>query len=143
VRVRALAQSLGLAVRVSLVGELDAAQVAECYQSADLFVLATLQETYGMAVAEALAYGLPVVSTRTGAIPDLVGQDAGVLVSPGDTEALADALERVLGDGDVRARLAEGARQARERLPSWEDAVNRMSSALASLAGPLRGTRPT
>lgn len=133
-RVRALAQSLGLAVRVSLVGELDAAKVAECYQSADLFVLATLQETYGMAVAEALAYGLPVISTRTGAIPELVGQGAGVLVSPGNTEELAHALEYVLEDADVRARLAEGARQARERLPSWDDAVNKMSSALASLA---------
>ena len=111
-----------------------------CYDSADLFVLSTLKETYGMAVAEALARGLPVVSTATGAIPVLVGHEAGVLVPAGNTEAFEDALTRVLGDPDLRTRLADGARRARERLPSWADAVRQMSEALA---GPLRATRPT
>ena len=56
------------------------------YDRTDVFVLATLRETYGMAVAEALAHGLPVVSTSTGAIPALVGTDAGLLVAPGDVQ---------------------------------------------------------
>ena len=102
---------------MSLVGELDASALEDFYDRSDLFVLATLRETYGMAVAEALAHGLPVVSTRTGAIPDLVGSDAGLLVPPGDVQALTDALSRVIGDADLRARLAAGARDVRPTLP--------------------------
>ena len=132
-RVRATIGRLGLEEQVSLVGDLDAVRLSECYDSADVFVLATLQETYGMAVAEALAHGLPVVSTTTGAIPDLVGDDAGLLAPPGNTEALAEALARVLGDAGLRARLAEGARRVRGRLPSWEQAFAKMDAALGRL----------
>jgi len=86
-----------------------------------------------MAVAEALAHGLPVVSTTTGAIPDLVGEEAGLLVPPGDMGALAEALARVLGDAGLRRRLAEGARRVRDRLPNWGQAVDNMTAALARL----------
>jgi glycosyltransferase involved in cell wall biosynthesis len=86
-----------------------------------------------MAVAEALARGLPVVSTTTGAIADLVGDDAGLLVPPGDAEALAGALGRVVGDNGLRAGLARGARRARGRLRSWEQAVDEMAAALDRL----------
>lgn len=133
-RVRAAARRLGLEDRVALVGELDAEKLAECYDGADLFVLATLQETYGMAVAEALAHGLPVVSTTTGAIPDLVGRDAGLLVPPGSIEALTDALSRVMGDAALRERLADGARRVRDWLPSWELALGGMAAALERVA---------
>ena len=100
------------------------------YDGADLFVLATLRETYGMAVAEALARGLPVVGTTTGAIAGLVGGDAGLVVAPGDVAALSGALSRVLGDPRVYARLAAGARRARGRLPTWDDAFGKMIAAL-------------
>jgi glycosyltransferase involved in cell wall biosynthesis len=136
-RVRAALGASGLADRVSLVGELDDRELADCYDRADLFVLATLHETYGMAVAEALARGLPVVSTITGAIPDLVdpeGDGAGLLATPGDVNALADALSRVLGDAHLRARLAQGARRVRDRLPTWEETASRMSAALERIA---------
>jgi glycosyltransferase involved in cell wall biosynthesis len=120
--------------RVVLTGELDESLLNDWYDRSDLFVLATLQETYGMAVAEAIARGLPVVSTRTGAIPDLVGSDAGVLVAPGDENALAGALREVVADGRLRARLAQGARSRRERLVPWEGAARNMSAALMSLS---------
>jgi glycosyltransferase involved in cell wall biosynthesis len=142
-RVRDALQSLGLSERVALVGELDETALSEHYDRADVFVLATIQETYGMAVAEALARGLPIVSTATGAIPTLVGEDAGIVVPAGDVEALGDALTRVIGDTTLRDRLRDSARRARTRLRTWEDAVGEMSSALEALAGPLRGTRPT
>jgi glycosyltransferase involved in cell wall biosynthesis len=86
-----------------------------------------------MAVAEALARGLPVVGTTTGAIADLVGDGAGLLVPPGNTGALTEAVARVLGDAPLRARLADGARRVRDHLPSWEHAVGKMDAALASL----------
>ncbi len=132
-RVRAAITRLGLDERVTLAGDLDHTALAACYDRADLFVLATRQETYGMAVAEALAHGLPVMATRTGAIPELVGSDAGLLVEVGDTAALTDALTRVLDDPALRTRLAEGARRVRDCLPTWDEAAGRMAAAFASI----------
>jgi glycosyltransferase involved in cell wall biosynthesis len=131
--VRALVSAHGLADRVSLVGAQHGAAIEACWDRADLFVLATYSETYGMAVAEALAHGLPVVSTTTGAIPELVGNDAGVLVPPGDADALAKALSRALDPGE-RERLAAGARRVRDRLPTWDDAFNKMAAVLERVA---------
>ncbi|HEV8346467.1 MAG TPA: glycosyltransferase family 4 protein [Vicinamibacterales bacterium] len=132
-RLRAMICGEGLQDHVTLTGELDDASLAAAYDDADLFVLATRHETYGMAVAEALAHGLPVVSTTTGAIPDLVGDHAGLLVPPGDEAALAAALARVMSDSHLRDRFAEGARRTRDRLPTWDDAAERMAAALEPL----------
>jgi glycosyltransferase involved in cell wall biosynthesis len=121
---------LALADRVELAGELAPSALAALYDRADAFVLASFHEGYGMALAEALARGLPVVSTAAGAIPDTVRADAGLLVPPGDVAALAAALRRLLDDADLRARLAAGARAARERLPTWTAATARFASAL-------------
>lgn len=128
--IRLLIAQLGLEERVTLAGELDPGEMEAAYDRSDAFVLATRRETYGMAVAEALAHGLPVVSTRTGAISDLVGDDAGMLVRPGDVEALGDALARLIGDADLRASLRQGALGARERLPSWEVTASIISATL-------------
>jgi len=129
-RLRSILDSTGLADRVVLAGELDASAVAELYDHADLFVLPTLTETHPLAVAEALARGLPIVSTTTGAIPDLVGADAGLLVAPGDREALGEALATVLRDPELRKRLAAGARVVRQRLPTWQAAAANMATVL-------------
>jgi glycosyltransferase involved in cell wall biosynthesis len=88
-----------------------------------------------MAVAEALARGLPVVSSATGAIGDLVGRDAGRLVPPGDPAALADALRSVIDDSALRARLSAGARRVRATLPSWDDAAGLMARTIEGIDG--------
>lgn len=132
-RLREFAATLDIADRVSFLGDLDRQELADCYVAADVFVLATRQETYGMAVAEALAHGLPVVATTTGAIPDLVGDEAGILVSVDDKAALIGALSRILKDAALRARLADGACRVRSRLPTWDAACERMSHALSAL----------
>ena len=129
-RLRAQLHADGLADRVDLIGDLDVAGLAVHYDRADLFVLATLYEGYGMAVAEALARGLPVISTATGAIPELVTDEAGIVVPPGDLAAFTAALARVVGDPALRQRLAEGARRVRDRLPTWDDAVDAMERVL-------------
>jgi glycosyltransferase involved in cell wall biosynthesis len=128
-RICAQLRADGLEDRVSLVGELDAAALALEYDRADVFVLATLHEGYGMAVAEALARGLPVVSTATGAIEETVC-GAGLIVPPGNLEALTGALSRILDDSRVRGTLAERARLVRDRLPTWDDATTGMARAL-------------
>jgi glycosyltransferase involved in cell wall biosynthesis len=128
--VLALIRDTELESRVVLAGSVDAAEVAALYDTADLLVMPTLYEGYGMVVAEALARGVPVVSTTTGAIPDLVGDDAGLLVPPGDETSLAAALQSVLDDPQVRARLQAGARRARERLPTWVGSAATLADAL-------------
>jgi len=132
-RIRALIHERQLDDHVTLAGELSTEELEHRYARTDVFVLATLRETYGMAVAEALAHGVPVVSTATGAIPALVGTEAGLVVAPGDVRGLSHALSRVIGDADLRARLAEGARRVRETLPRWDQAVARFAAALESI----------
>jgi glycosyltransferase involved in cell wall biosynthesis len=118
--------------RVRFAGELSDAQLADAYDRADVFVLATLRETFGMAVAEAIAHGLPVVSTNTGSIADTVG-DAGLLVQPADEAALASALERVIADNALRAQLASAARRQRTTLRTWDQAVDEIARVLEAV----------
>lgn len=121
---------LGLDDRIRWAGEADEATLSTAYDAADVFVLPTLHEGYGMVVAEAVACGLPVVSTRVGGIPDLVGDDSGILVEPGDSTALAAALRIVVGDAAARVRLTAGARARRETLTRWPDAIHRWDGVL-------------
>ncbi|HEX5421333.1 MAG TPA: glycosyltransferase family 4 protein [Gammaproteobacteria bacterium] len=130
---QALIRRLGLDARIVLHGELDAAALADRYRQADLFVLPSYLEGYGMALADALAYGLPIVSTTAGAIPETPPADAAILVAPGDQAALTAALARVLDEPDLRARLESAALVARSRLPSWTAAGRRFAAAAMEL----------
>ena len=97
-----------LSDRVGVLGEVSSEHLAELYASADLFALASRFEGYGMAYAEAIAYGLPVIGTTAGAIPDTVPGSAGLLVVPDDTGALA--------------------------LPAWQDSAKILSAVLEAVA---------
>jgi glycosyltransferase involved in cell wall biosynthesis len=121
--VRAAVAASGLEDRVTLAGEWPPDTLGRAYAEADLFVLPSYHEGYGMAYAEALAFGVPIVATRAGAIPDTVPETAGLLVPSADVEALAEALARILDDADLRGRLAAGARAAGAVLPDWDQAV--------------------
>lgn len=123
----------GLGERVRLHGEIPTCSLQAMYEQADAVVLPSFFEGYGMALAEALARGLPVVSTMAGAIPNTVPRDAGILVPPGDALALRSALARLLDEPAQRARLAAGARAARAVLPTWPQAVLRFAAALDAL----------
>ena len=125
-------ERLGLARRIALRGAVDPGQLALLYAASDLFVLPSRFEGYGMAFAEAIAHGLPVIGTTAGAIPETVPVDAGVLVAPDDVEALAIVLRRLIESPGERARLAAGARAA--KLPSWRDQASAFARVLESLA---------
>lgn len=125
----------GLAARVTLAGEQDDAGLAGFYERADLFVLASHHEGYGMVLTEALARGLPIVSTTAGAIPETVPAAAGRLVPPGEPGALAGALRSVLTDRERYQRLVDGAAAARETLPSWDDASRQFGGILEQVIG--------
>ena len=123
----------GLTERVQLAGAVGDDRLGKAYAEADLFVLPSLFEGYGMAFAEALAHGLPVLGCRAGAVPDTVPADAGVLVAPGSVPALREALARLLTDAERRAGLAAGARRARAALPDWGDSARRLAATLTKV----------
>lgn len=132
-RVRQLVHDAGLSERVVFVGECDQEALERLYDESSVFVLPSRHEGYGMALAEALAHGLPIVSTKAGAIPETVPEDAGLLVSPDDESALAEALGVMLADGTAE-RCAAAARRGAVSLPGWDQAVQRFAQALAELA---------
>ncbi|MSP66508.1 MAG: glycosyltransferase family 1 protein [Alphaproteobacteria bacterium] len=133
-RLRSLITATGLDERVALLGPVDAGRLVALYDRADLFVLASRYEGYGMVYAEALAHGLPVVGTTAGAVPEVVPAGAGVLVPPGDAGALAQVLQDLIGSRRRRAALAAGARLAAVALPRWEATVDRVAGALEAAA---------
>jgi glycosyltransferase involved in cell wall biosynthesis len=123
-----------LGSRVTVLGAVPPERLAELYANADLFVLASRFEGYGMAYAAAIAHGLPVIGTTAGAIPDTVPAGAGVLVAPDDTGALALALRAAIENPDERRRLATSARQAAGLLPTWQDSAKIFSRAVEAVA---------
>ena len=132
-RVRALIAEAGLEHRVRLVGELSGEALGLAYDSASIFVLPSWYEGYGMALTEAVARGLPIVSTTGGAIPHTVPPGAAMLVAPGDVEALSEALRQWLDEPDDRHRAAVAARDAAVGLPSWGDQVEAFAAAVREL----------
>jgi glycosyltransferase involved in cell wall biosynthesis len=130
---RRLARDLGLDGRVTFTGALEDRQLELEYRQADLFVLPTRFEGYGMVAAEALAHGLPIVATRTGAMPELIPPQAGALVAPEEPEALRVALEGLMADVASRRRLAVGARTAGLRLPTWCESAGAFAAACRGL----------
>ena len=127
-------QRCGLEDRVCVLGAVSDERIAELYAAADLFVLASRFEGYGMVYSEAIMRGLPVVATTAGAISETVPIGAGVLVAPEDAVGLALALRRLIECRDERQRLAAGARAAAERLPTWQDSAKLFSRALEAVA---------
>jgi glycosyltransferase involved in cell wall biosynthesis len=120
--------------RITTPGAVSPERLAALYAEADLFVLASHFEGYGMAYAEAIAHGLPVIGSNAGAIPDTVPRDAGLLVAPGDVPAFAQALRRIVGDADERRSLACAASAAATQLPRWQQSADIFSRALETLA---------
>ena len=126
----AAARRYGLEERILWAGERDAAGLAAAYHRAELFVLPSRYEGYGMVVTEALSRGLPVLTTTGGALVDTLPAQAGLAVPPGDAAALGDALAAWLDDADLRRRLRRGAREARHDLSDWQQAGDRFLAAL-------------
>lgn len=132
--VRAAVARAGLGERVTLLGEVEPDVLADAYAGADVLVSASFHEGYGMALGEALARGIPVVSTTGGAAGETVPEEAGLLVPPGDAEALTPALRRVIGEPDRRAGLRAGAKAARQHLPTWRQQAALFAAELGKAA---------
>jgi glycosyltransferase involved in cell wall biosynthesis len=106
---------------ITVSGPVDDAALAVAYATADLFVLPSRYEGYGVVYAEALAHGVPVVACNVGPVPEVVGEEAALLVPPDDVEALCGALDLLLNDAGLRDRMSAAARRRASELPLWED----------------------
>jgi glycosyltransferase involved in cell wall biosynthesis len=113
----ALAEQLQIARRVHFVDQVTEA----LWAGADLFALTSYFEGYGVAIAEALRRGLAVAVTSVGAVPTLVGPEAGVVCAPGDTEQLSKAIRRLVFDQSLLRDMADVAWQSGQTLPSWNE----------------------
>jgi glycosyltransferase involved in cell wall biosynthesis len=126
----------GLQARITLRGECDLDALRAAYTAADLFVLPSHYEGYGMVIDEAIGAGLPVLATTGGALAATLPAPAGLGVPPGDAGALAEALRLLLADRPRRLALRDGARRAREGLRSWAQAGSAFAAALRSGIAP-------
>lgn len=130
-------EHLGLTARIDFVGEVDDSELAALLESADVFVLPSWYEGYGMALTEALQHGLPVISTTGGAIADTVPAAAGRLVTPGDGKALSAALAEVLDSPGTRQAMAAAAHRHAAALPDWSQQAAQFAGALTEIATDL------
>ncbi|MER6403493.1 glycosyltransferase family 4 protein [Streptomyces viridosporus] len=137
-RLRSLIRAHGLEDRLELAGPRSGAELDASYAAADLMVLTSYAETYGMAVTEALARGIPVLATDVGGLPEAVGRAPdggvpGILVPPEDPAAIAAELRGWFGEADVRRRLKAAARSRRAALGGWASTAQNLAAVLRRL----------
>jgi glycosyltransferase involved in cell wall biosynthesis len=123
----------GLSNRIDFIGVCERLALNALYEESTLFVLASHYEGYGMALTEALARGLPVVSTTGGAIPFTVPASTSVLVAPSDHDAFADALRLLLTNESERDRLSLNAVRYADELPDWSQSARSFARAIEEL----------
>lgn len=128
--IRQLIQQNGLINRVTLMGNLDTRALWDEYRNADVFVLASHYEGYGMAYAEAMLWGLPVIGTTGGAIPGTVGRDCGILIRPGDVQALTESIGRMIEQPDLRESMSRAAQAHAMGIPDWNGSARRFADIL-------------
>jgi glycosyltransferase involved in cell wall biosynthesis len=122
-----LVSEYGLQDSVTFTGRISHEELVKQYGASQVAVVPSLYEGFGFPAGEAMACGLPVISSSAGALPEVVGRDgeAGVLVPPANPEALAAALKRVMADEEMRRRMGAAARKRVETLFTWEQAGKR------------------
>ncbi len=143
-RMRRRARNSRLGDRVRFSGPLTGAELDRAYAAADLLVLASHTETYGMVVTEALARGLPVLATEVGGVTEALGRGEdgtrpGLLVPPGDPAALGTALRAWLEDAGLRDRLRRAARERRTTLRPWAATASLVADILAEVVVSAEG----
>ena len=138
-RLRRSVADSGLADRICFAGPRTGEDLQRQYRRADVLVLPSRLESYGMVVTEALAVGLPVIAAAVGGVPEALGRTTvgvpGLLVPPDDADALGEALGTWLRDADLRARLRRAAQERRRTLADWAATARRVAAALVAAVG--------
>jgi glycosyltransferase involved in cell wall biosynthesis len=133
-RLRRLAREAGIGDAIRFHGRVSDEALRSFYERADLFVMPSLYEGYGMVYAEAMRAGLPVVATGGGPLPEITrdGENA-ILVPPADSGRLAEAIGRLASDGDLRSRFARRSLELARDLPTWSATCGQILETLRSL----------
>lgn len=129
----AIDASRGLKDRITLTGAVVPATLDRLYASADIFVLPSLFEGYGMVLAEAMSRGLPIICTTGGAAAETVPDAAALKVAPGDVTALGAALVRLMSDRKLRKRLEGASWESGRKLPTWTETARRIFAAIMEM----------
>ncbi len=127
-----LTQQLGLAEHVHFIGGVPDEVVPALYAGSELYILPSLHEGFGIPLLEAMACGVPVITTRGGALPEIAGDAALLLDDPYDAAGMADAIERVLTDAGLRAELIHRG-DDRVAAFSWERSAQQMLAVYESV----------
>ncbi|ASP35821.1 glycosyltransferase family 4 protein [Labrenzia sp. VG12] len=127
------ATDLGLADRITFHGAVPGDDLEAFYRAANVFVLASRYEGYGMAYTEALSHGLPVIGSGGGAVRDTLPDGASIYCGTEDVAALGEALERLIFDASERGRLEQAARIAARDLPDWSDMAGLFARTLSEI----------
>ncbi|MBA2691528.1 MAG: glycosyltransferase family 4 protein [Rubrobacter sp.] len=127
-------EAIGEDPSIIVSGKLDDGSLAVAYANSDFFVLPSRFEGYGIVYAEALSFGLPIVACDVGPVPELVGGEAGVFVSPRDEAGLSREIGNLLSDGGLRDRMSEAAIRRAGELPRWEDTARGFAEVLREAA---------
>jgi len=122
----AIVERCGLNGSVEFTGRITTEELAKRYCTAEVAVVPSLYEGFGFPAAEAMSCGIPVVSTTAGALTEVVDEESGILVPPGDHMAIAEAVKRLMSDDALRQRMGVAGRARVERLFSWEDATKKI-----------------
>ena len=130
---RAQIARLHLNERIEWVGECPSDQLEPLYHKADLFIMASHYEGFGMALTEAMAHGLPIISTTGGAAAETIPDEAALKIPPGDVPAMASALRQLMLNSNIRARLAAAAWDAAGKLTQWSESAKLIADRLHAL----------
>jgi len=122
-----LVKEYGLEDTVTFTGRISTEELVKRYSMSEISVVPSLYEGFGLPAAEAMSCKLPVIATRGGALPEVVGQDgdAGILVPTADPDALAAAIKRLLSDKHLQRKMGEAGRKRVERNLTWEQAAKK------------------
>jgi glycosyltransferase involved in cell wall biosynthesis len=145
-KLRTATEAAQIAGQITLTGPLTPDELDQVLGRTDLVISASRRESYGMSLTEALARGIPVLSTDVGGVREAIGEAPdgtvpGLLAPKDDADALAAHLERWLTDADLRTRLRNAAAERRERLRPWRDTATRVAEVLER--APLNRTAAT
>ncbi len=117
----------GLEEKVVFHGVVRAEELRRFYSEADIFVLPSLYEPFGIVFAEAMSFGLPIIATNAGGIPELVEEgENGFLVPPGDVDSLVDAIDKLASDAELRERFGRNGYEKSRKLNTWADCGERI-----------------
>ncbi len=137
-RIKLFAKRLGVSERVFFRGRLTGQSLSEAYASADLFVFPSLYESFGMVLLEAMSFGLPMIASNTGGIPEIITDgENGLLVNPRDAHSLKIALEKLIGSKELREKIGREGTDSLKKFPSWEKVCENMVAVVTGGNVPL------